>query len=142
MNNLTKNLRTHIWYMRDGSELHLTLQQYQTVRLAVDDRKASDFITITCPDTWKVEYDWKIWNFMRFKEKNMWSSEYTVICEYWNRHPLYQWEYNCECFKKYKFWALWLKQYIAKTYNIMYAEDYTEDMKREYYTLLKKEWKI
>ena len=136
MYELTKNLRTHIAVLKDWSELHLTDDQYSTIRLAKDDRKPSEFITIKCPDTWYTEYDWELWNIKEFRHKQVSNSKYKVICDYWNRHDLINWEFNCDCFQKYWFSSIDLKTWAKNNNKSLYMQDLTEDDKRACWAFL------
>ena len=141
MYELSKNLRTHIAVLRDWSELHLTDDQYSTIRLAKDDRKSNEFITIKDPDTWKIEYDWELWNIREFRHKEVTNAKYNVICDYWNKHPLVNWTIRCDCKKNYWYEAIELKLFAKAKYNIIYPWDITSDIRKEFY-LFKKEANI
>jgi len=54
---LTKNFRTHTAVLRDNRKIELTQSQYQAWRLAKDDRKSTEIITLKNPDTGEIEYD-------------------------------------------------------------------------------------
>ena len=69
--NLTTNLRTHIAVLRDWTELHITDDQYSTIRIAKEDRKSNEFITLKNKDTWEIEYDWELWNIKEFRHKKL-----------------------------------------------------------------------
>ena len=68
--------------------------------------------------------------------------EYNVICDYWNRHPLINWQYVCNCKDKYKFEAIDLKIYMRDVLDKIYIQDVTEEQKRDCYLDLKKKWVI
>lgn len=146
MNELTKNLRTHICYIKEWDEtieLQITKEQYQIIREDIENLKANDFYKFTDIDTWKTLFDWQKKDILRFKEKNLnWNSNYKVICDYWNKHDLINWWYSCDCYQKYWFFAIDFKIYMRDKYWIMYMQDTTEGHKREFYKHLKSNWKI
>jgi hypothetical protein len=68
--------------------------------------------------------------------------KYNVICEYWNRHPLINWKFTCNCKDKYKFEAIDLKVYMRDVLGKIYIQDITEEQKRDCYLDLKQKWLI
>lgn len=146
MTQLSTNLRTHICYIKewnDERELHITKTQYDIIREDVENLKMNDFYKITDIDNWKILFDWQRKDILRFKEKNIsWGSWYKVICDYWNKHDLINWWYNCDCFQKYWFYAIDLKQWAKDNKKSMYIQDLSIEDKRQCYIDLKKQWKI
>lgn len=148
MKEITKNLRTHIVFVKSldwktYEEIQITKEQYNMISEDIKALKYNDFYTISDSDDWHVLFEWQRWDIVRFKEKvfkkNTW---YVVICDYWNRHSLINWKFDCDCEDKYKFTSIWLQDFAYKKYWKMYPQDITEDMKREYYKELKSQWKI
>jgi len=136
---LTTNLRTHKAILKDWTELQLTKEQYENILNDKENKKYWEFIIIKCPDTWKVEYCWEIWQIKQLIEKEYSNAKYKVICDYWNKHDLINWQYNCDCKEKYWFSALDFKIYMRDKYWIIYMQDTTDDHKREFYLLNKKQ---
>lgn len=136
---LTNNVRTHIVYVKtidwkDIEEIHITKEQYDMISEDIQILKSTDFYTITDIDTWKKLFNWQRKDILRFKEKNIWwNSWYKVICDYWNKHDLINWKYNCDC--KNNYWYYWfeLKMYVWKKYWIIYPQDITPEMRKEFY---------
>ena len=140
---LSKNLRTHIVYIKtvewkDVEEIQITKEQYNMISDDIANTKITDFYTITDIDTWKILFEWQRKDILRFKEKNLsWNSNYNIICEYWNKHQLINWWYNCDCYQKYWFFAIDLKQWAKDNKKSMYMQDLTEDDKRACWKTLK-----
>ena len=144
---LTKNLRTHIVYIRtvdwkDTEEIQITKDQYEIISDDIQNLKANDFYKITDIDTWKRLFEWQRKDILRFKEKNIWNSWYKVFCEYWNKHDLINWWFACDCFQKYWFYAIDLKIWAKNNNKPMYMQDLSEDDKRECWKFLKANNKI
>lgn len=145
---ITNNIRTHIVYIKtmdwkSVDEIHITKQQYNIIKEDIVNLKANDFYSITDIDTWMILFEWQRKDILRFREKNIkTNSWYQAICDYWNYHDLINWGIICECFNKYKFLSSDLRVWASKEKGIIYPKDITEDMKREFYIKLKKEWKL
>lgn len=128
---ITKNLKTHIAYIRDWEEINLTTEQYQTLRLAKEDNKSRDMVTIKDPDTWKILFDWEYWDIKKFKERdagNMGESRY--ICSYWTRHFMTD---ECKCSKR--FWCTWFvfqDKLRELWHDTFYDSNITPAMQEEY----------
>lgn len=135
---ITKNVRTHTVLLRDWRELHITFEQYQALRFAKDDKKQNEMISIKDCDTWKIIYDWEVWWLKEFKEKDFWNAKYTVVCDYWVRHNVYDWKFDCNCIKKRWYLSTEFKFYMIRNKWKLYPNDYTESDRTEFYNLKKK----
>lgn len=134
MNNLTINVRKYKALLKDWSELHLTQDQYNTVFLAKQDKKQNDFITIKCPDTWKIEYCWELWQIKQLIEKETSNNQYIAICDLWERHEVINWKIQCDCLNK-----MWINKWdiipwlSLLWYKINSTADITKEMRQKLY---------
>lgn len=138
MTQLSKNLRTHIVYVktldgRDTEEIQITKTQYDIISEDIRSLKTNDFYTITDIDTWKTLFEGQKKDIIRFKEKNLNNnSNYTAICYLWERHKIINWQIDCNCLEKMgidqieiipAFNVLW--------YNISNYTEITKEMRQE-----------
>ncbi len=70
------------------------------------------------------------------------DTEYKIICDFWNRHIVTNWNYLCNCEKKYDFMAISFKMYMCREKNKIYESDYTEEDRLEFQEILRKKWKL
>jgi len=141
MTQITKNQRTHILILRDWRQLNITQEQYWTIKLARQDWKRNDPLEVKDPDTWFIIYDWELGDVKEFKQRSFWTHTYNAICDFWARHPIREWEYNCECEKQWKYTGDKLKDFVRDKYNVSYPQDITIEMKKEFYDINKQQWK-
>lgn len=134
MTQLTNNLRKYKVKFKDGrDDINITEKQYQELRLIKEDQKISFPVTIIDVDNWKILFDWEIWAIKEFQEREFSWAKYNVICDYWNRHPIQNWKYNCDC--KNNYWYYWfeLKMFVSQKYWIIYPQDITPEHRKEFY---------
>jgi len=142
MTQLTKNFRKYKVIFKDKREpLNITEDQYNQLRLAKEDKKYNDPITIKDIDTQKILFDWEIWKIEEFQERNNINWWYTMICWFWDKHPLINWKFECDWKTKYNFTEIELKTFAIEKYWIIYPQDITIEMKRELYNITKQKWK-
>jgi hypothetical protein len=55
---------------------------------------------------------------------------YNVICDYWNRHPMINWKFNCNCESRYWVDPIDIKLYLKHLWK-RYTKDLTETEKME-----------
>lgn len=137
---LTKNQRTHLICFKDDSRISITKSQYELYRDEVGTRKHNEFITIRDIDTDEILFEWRCNEIKEFKQRSFWTHTYNAICDFWARHPIREWEYNCECEKQWKYTGDKLKAFVSEKYNVSYPQDITIAMKKEFYDITKKEW--
>ena len=134
MTQLTKNFRKYRVIFKDKREpVNITEEQYNELRVAKEDKKFNEPITIRDADTKKILFDWEIWKIEEFQERESLKSNYNAICEYWNRHPLINWKINCDCYQNYWYYWFELKIYVCQKYWIIYPQDITPEHRKEFY---------
>jgi len=141
MTNLTKNLRTHIVYIKEWDNevvIQITNTQYLIIREDIENLKFNDFYKITDVDSWKTLFDWQRKDILRFKEKNISNLNYSIICNYWNRHNIVNWKFYCDCETKYWFSWLDLKVWANENNKSIYMQDLNEEDKIKCWLSLKK----
>lgn len=137
MTQLTHNIRTHIVYIKTIDwkwieEIQITKEQYNIISEDIRNLKYNEFYTITDIDTWIILFEWQRWDITRFKEKRIdTNSNYNVVCDYWNRHTMINWEFKCDCQKKYWFTSTDLKLWAQNNNKTIYMQNLTEEDKRE-----------
>jgi len=147
MTQLTNNLRTHIVFIRwmdwkSIEEYQITKTQYDIISEDIWSLKANNFYTITDIDSWKVLFEWQRKDIIRFKEKNLSNTSwYTAICSLWERHPIINWQIECDCINK-----MWIFEWDILPalrmmwYKVNYSSDITKEMRVELYKQLRTEW--
>lgn len=142
--NLTKNLRTHLIYIRtldwnDTETINITKDQYIIISEDIQNMKATDFYKITDVDNWKTLFEWQRKDILRFKERDVIKSDYVAICELWERHNLINWEVQCNCLNKMWIHTIdiyyWLK---LLGYDISSAYNITKEMRQKLYMEVRK----
>ena len=134
MTNLTKNLRTHKVIFKDWRDpINITKEQYEIYSAEVDIKKYTETIKIEDIDTKRILFNWRCWEIKEFIEREYTWAKYNAICDYWNRHPIQNWKIDCKC--KNNYWYYWfeLKMYVAEKYWIIYPQDITPEMRKEFY---------
>ena len=138
MTQLSKNLRTHVVYVktldgRDTEEIQITKAQYDIISDDIRNLKTNDFYTISDIDTWKTLFEGQKKDIVRFKEKNLsTNSNYTAICHLGERHQVINWKVECNCLKK-----MWIEQievmpsFHLLWYNISNSTEITKEMRQE-----------
>lgn len=140
MTQLTHNFRSFYIKLKDWREISITKEQKETVMDFINSKVA--FIEIPDIDTWEILFSWKTQNIDEILERKQSNGKYMVICEYWNKHPLINWWIQCDCYQKYWFFSIDLKQWAKDNNKSMYMQDLTEDDKRECWKSLKAKWVI
>lgn len=136
MTQLTNNLRKYKVKFKDGrDDINITEKQYNELRLIKEDQKISFPVTIRDVDNWKILFDWEIWAIKEFQEREFSWAKYNVICDYWNRHPIQNWKYNCDCKNNYWYYGFELKIFVSQKYWIIYPQDITPEHRKEFYLI-------
>jgi hypothetical protein len=131
MNAITKNIRTHIVILSDWRELQITYEQYQSLKIKLDDSKYNDPLTIRDCDTNKILFDWKVWAIKEFKHKEQnKSNELRTYCWYWNTHIAFT---KCDCDKEYGYSEWQLQKYILNTYGWYYPSRIDSKLRKEFW---------
>jgi len=118
MNELSKNIRTHILILNDNREIQITNTQYVNLKLQLDDSKFSDPLVIKDADTEEILFDWKFWAIKEFRHKKITKVEEWLdywICDYRLRHLYVDWKIdNCDCYDKIKIFPKEFRERLAK----------------------------
>ena len=118
MNELSKNIRTHILLLNDWREIQITNDQYVNLKFKLDDSKFSDPLVIKDVDTEEILFDWKCWAIKEFRHKtisNAWIWQDYWICDYRLRHIYLDWKIdNCDCYTKIKIFPKEFKKRLTE----------------------------
>lgn len=139
-NMLTKNLRKYFVLLKDWREINITEWQKEMISEWIRDRV--QFIEIYDADTKEVLYAWKANNIEEIRERKFSWEIYNAVCDFWNRHHIFDWKFECNCEKKYKFMAISFKMYMCREKNKMYESDYTEDDRMEFQEIQRQKGKL
>ena len=71
--------------------------------------------------------------FKKIERKEYW---YKVICDFWNKHELLNWDFSCDCEKKYWYNAMAFRTFMFWKWKI-HTSSYTAEDRKEFYLLLK-----
>jgi len=144
MTQLSKNLRTHIVYIktldwRDVEQLQITKDQYDIISEDIVNLKPTDSYKITDVDTWKTLFDWQRKDIVRFKEKELTNSRYVAICDLWVSHNIINWQIECDCLEK-----MWIDKFdIMPALKVLWynnPKQITQEMRQELYRAVRWEW--
>lgn len=132
MTGLSKNIRTHLVLLRDGWEINITEQQYNTLRLKKEDAKRNDMITITDADTQKVLFDGEMWEIKWFRKREidptLASTKY--VCGYGIRHALNE---DCKCKERFKCFDYSFQDWLTdRGFVFYYPEQITFQMQQQF----------
>ena len=133
MNNITKNIKTHIVQLSDWRTINITQDQYAWLKLQLEDSNFSDPLEIRDVDSWEILFDWKMWAIKEFIHKKAKINSWDVfVCDFWNRHPLSQ-VWVCDCKIKFECMSFQFQDRLKEMwFKFDYASDITEEMKIAY----------
>jgi len=121
-------------YKAGYTEYPITENEYNKLKLAIENKE---------PFTWIHDLNWERLREINAKrdikeflpiihsKQNYW---YLWVCAFWWRHPIYNWELNCECEKKFWCHGLNFKDKLKEVLwlDIFYDSDITEEMRQKY----------
>lgn len=94
------------------------------------------------PFVWIHDIDWNRVreinprDIKEFEPISKWQSHagYNVVCDFWGRHSVHNWEWACECEKYFKCNGSVFKDKLKEVLwlDIFYSVDITEDIRKQY----------
>lgn len=135
---LTKNMRTHYITLTDWTVFNITKAQAELYQQEVELKKHNEFMQIEDIDTKQILFNWRCSEIKRISERQSLGHTYNAICDFWKRHPIINWAFECSC--EMEFWYTWreLRDYMREKHNMIYPRDFTSEHRKEFY-LYKKE---
>ena len=124
--------------LNDKSEINITAEQKEAVTGWINDK--IPFIEIFDVDTKEEIFSWKSFKIDYIKRRKFSNVGYNVVCDYWERHSVFEWEYECSCQKK--MWLYFTDSITAINtlwHNVNYPQDITKEMRQKLYKEIRKE---
>lgn len=128
---LTKNIRTHIMFLKDWRSIPITELQWKNILLLKEDKKDTYPLTLQDVDSWEIIYCWELYQIKEFwiKKTDKTISWARYICDYWHRHTLNE---KCLCINKYWLAILFKSKLREMWYKVFYNYEITKEMQEAF----------
>ena len=115
---LSRNLRTDVIILRDGTRIPVTKDQYSWALFIKEDWKPTNMIRIIDIDTWKKLFHWEARDIKGFEEiTRKDTSGMQWICSYGSHHKIHD---ECNCFPIFKMQPVIFR---AKAYELFWKSN-------------------